>query len=106
MGLLDNQEGSEQMKKEQERILRLLDALFPGVKIYLFGSRARGTYQSSSDIDIALDTGSKIHFLEVTKARKVLEALNIPERIDVLDIHSIEPEMKEIIMKEMKIWKK
>jgi predicted nucleotidyltransferase len=45
------------MIQEKETIIRLLEALFPKVKIYLLGSRARGTYSVTSDIDLALDTG-------------------------------------------------
>jgi predicted nucleotidyltransferase len=48
------------MIKEKEIIIRLLDALFPGVKIYLFGSRARGTHRPTSDIDLALDAGREL----------------------------------------------
>jgi predicted nucleotidyltransferase len=40
--------------------------------MYLFGSRARGTHQPSSDIDLAIDAGRKLDFLEVAQARNVL----------------------------------
>jgi len=41
--------------KEQEIMVKLLQVLFPQVKIYLFGSRAKGTNAPESDIDLALD---------------------------------------------------
>lgn len=35
-------------------------ALAPNAKNYLFGSPARGTHSLYSDVDIAIDTGTKI----------------------------------------------
>lgn len=93
------------MIPEKEKIIRLLDALYPGVKIYLFGSRARGTNRPSSDIDLAIDTGNPLDFLEVTKAKNILEALNIPEKIDVVDFQSVPEDLKKIILSEGILWK-
>lgn len=93
------------MIKEQETIVRLLDALFPDVKVYLFGSRAQGTNRSTSDIDIALDAGHKLTFLEIAQARNVLDTLYIPEKIDIVDIRSVPEDMKNRILKEGVLWK-
>jgi predicted nucleotidyltransferase len=93
------------MIKEQETIVRLLDALFPNVKVYLFGSRAQGTNRPTSDIDIALDAGHKLSFLEIAQARNVLDTLYIPEKIDVVDIRSVPEDMKNKILKEGVLWK-
>jgi len=93
------------MIKEKETVIRLLDALYPGVKIYLFGSRARGTAKEFSDIDLTIDTGKKLNFLEIAKARNVLEALNIPQTIDVVDMHSVPETLRMIILKEGILWK-
>lgn len=93
------------MVPEKETIIRLLTALFPETKIYLFGSRARGDYKPSSDIDIALDVGHKLPFLDLAKARNVLESLYIPQKIDIVDMHSIPESMKDIILKEGIAWK-
>lgn len=93
------------MIKEKEMMIKLLKVLFPTAKIYLFGSRARGTHQVTSDIDLALNTGSRISSLELAKAKNVLEALNIPQTIDIVDINSVPTELKEIIAKEGIEWK-
>jgi predicted nucleotidyltransferase len=83
-----------EMTLEQEKIIKLLAALFPLAKIYLFGSRARGLYSPTSDIDIALDMGHKMSIFDLAQARNVLEALYIPQKIDLVDIHAISDEMK------------
>lgn len=93
------------MIKERETIIRLLDALYPGVKIYLFGSRARGTAKEFSDIDLAIDAGRKLNFLEIAKARNVIDALNMPQTIDIVDMNSIPELLHNTILKEGVIWK-
>ena len=93
------------MIRQKELIIKMLEALFPHVIIYLFGSRARGTNRSNSDIDLALDTGKALSFLQIAQAKNVLEALNIPEMIDLVDLQSVNQELKEIIKKEGILWK-
>lgn len=68
------------MIEQKEKISALLAALFPGIKIYLFGSYARGTQQETSDIDIAIDAGRKLTYLDLGQARNALEALYIPQK--------------------------
>lgn len=91
--------------RNKELIIKLLVALFPSTTIYLFGSRARGTFQDSSDIDIAIDTGIEIPQLNIERAKKVLEGLYIPQKIDVVDFQSIPPDMQKAILKEGIIWR-
>lgn len=96
------------MLREDEKALaiRLLEALHPGVVIYLFGSRARGDNSPTSDYDLALDAGKPLDFLETAKARNVLEAgLHIPWTIDVVDLHSVPDYLRTTILKEGIIWK-
>ena len=91
--------------KEQDLMIRLLTALWPEVKIYLFGSRARGTHTERSDIDLALDLGRKMTIRELYRAKTVLEALNTPQPIDVVDMYHISDDMKKIILREGTVWK-
>jgi uncharacterized protein len=93
------------MIEQQETIIKLLTALFPQVKVYLFGSRARGNFKASSDIDIGIDAGYKLSFLDLAKARNVLEALYIPQKIDLVDMRSIPEEMYKVILSEGIAWK-
>jgi uncharacterized protein len=79
-------------------------ALIPDAKIILFGSRARGDDSHGSDVDIALDAGRKIEFVAVGEVRDVLEATNIPYKVDVLDFYSVSKDMQEMISKEGIQW--
>jgi uncharacterized protein len=90
---------------QQEIMIQLLTVLFPSAKIYLFGSRARGDHTERSDIDIAIDLGRQMDFGEIAQARGVLEGLNLPQKIDVVDMRSIPAAMKGFILKEGVLWK-
>src|SRR5438874_12368064 len=85
---------------QEETMIQLLTVLFPSATIYLFGSRARGDHTERSDIDIAIDLGRQMEFSKVAMARGVLEGLNLLEKIDVVDMHSIPAAMKGFILKD------
>jgi uncharacterized protein len=89
----------------KEKLLRALEYHFPGVRVYLFGSRAVGTAQIGADVDIAIDTGEKIFYREMYRARQTIEGLNIPYKVDLVDIHSVSEEMKQNILEQGIIWK-
>ncbi len=92
-------------ESDKAKIIALTCALFPEVKIYLFGSRATGTYSRGSDIDIALDMGKKIDFVAVGELREVLNATNIPQKIDVVDFYSIPEIIRQEILEDKVVWK-
>jgi len=92
----------EQIK---DKIIALISALLPEAKIYLFGSRARGTHGRRSDIDIAVDTGQKLPIAVVDEIKSVLEATNMMYTVDVLDFNSVRAEMRQSILEERIIWK-
>lgn len=93
------------MIHEKSMIIKFLEVLFPNVKIYLFGSRARGNHTESSDIDLALDVGHTISSLEIERAKNTLSALNIPQKIDIVDLHTIPNDLRTTILKEGILWK-
>ena len=46
-----------------------------------------------------------MEFEEIGKARGVLEGLNLPQKIDIIDMQRASNEMREFIFKEGIIWK-
>jgi predicted nucleotidyltransferase len=98
---INNNQGVEQ----KELIIRMLSALLPGVKIILFGSRARGTYKDISDVDLALDMGRKMDLSEIAMAMNIMEAVNILHKVDVVDLHRAPDKLKAAILKEGIVWK-
>lgn len=90
----------------QAKIISLISALVPDAKIYLYGSRARGTHGEWSDIDLALDAGHPISDRLVGELAAIFEASSIPYRIDIVDVHGdISKSMRESILKDKVLWK-
>ena len=89
----------------KEKIIVVLSALVPQAKIYLYGSRALGTHRQWSDIDLALDAGTKLDAGIVEEAKEVLEALRTPYRYDVIDLNGVSDKFRAIVMRDKKIWK-
>ncbi len=63
--------------------------MFPEIEeIIVFGSRAKGTNFSGSDLDLAVK-GEHVTFRIISKLREQLEELPIPLFVDILDYKNI-----------------
>lgn len=92
-------------KKSKEKIIAIINALVPEAKIYLFGSRARGTNNEWSDIDIALDGGKELPSLTIMELNDIMVATNMPYKVDIVDLYFISDQMRQAILKEKVVWK-
>ncbi len=72
------------------------------VKVYLFGSRARGTNSEHSDVDIAIDSKVDIR-KELILLREVIEESSLPYKVDLVDLKGA-PYLRETVEKEGKRW--
>ncbi len=94
-----------------EKALKLLedmvkDAFKDGdVNIVLFGSRARGDYAKTSDIDIGILPKGKINKKKLILLREKLENSNIPYKVDVVDLSQTSREFRVKALKEGILWK-
>jgi len=89
----------------KNKIVGILTVLFPDAKIYLFGSRARGTHSDRSDIDLAIDEGKVIRPGRIGEAVGMFVESDIPYKIDIVDLHSVSDKMQYFIKKEGILWK-
>ncbi|MEI8128151.1 MAG: nucleotidyltransferase domain-containing protein [bacterium] len=69
----------------------------PSLKIYVFGSRARGNAKKYSDLDIALQAESKIEVNKMSKIEIELEETTIPYKVDVIDLNNISDTFRKCI---------
>jgi len=68
-------------------------------KVFIFGSRALGTYRDNSDVDFAVL--GDFHKYGLGKLKLSLEELNTPFLFDVLDFDNINSlELKEYLKKD------
>lgn len=86
----------EETKKFLCEQIRLI---FPGeeFKIILFGSYAKGTAHSKSDIDIAIQGITSLNAAEWQKVISVFEESYLPQTVDVVDYHRVSEDFKKII---------
>ncbi len=94
-------------EKSLERIKAVvLDSLRgEDVMILLFGSRARGDFDSRSDIDIGIMPKKKYDQKKLILLKEKLENMNIPYKIDIVNISKVSDVFREKVLKEGKIWK-
>lgn len=75
------------------------------VKIYLFGSWARGIQRDSSDIDIAIEYKHEEKYGKIGELRESIEESSIPYRVDIVDMRRISKDFAEKIRKDGVVWK-
>lgn len=79
--------------------IRILAEKYQIEKIYLFGSRARGDYHRTSDIDLAVSGGDFDRF-----ALDIDEDTSTLLKFDIVDLNcSVHPELLDAIQKEGRV---
>ena len=74
------------------------------VRIYLFGSWARGEAKRSSDVEIAIESGEDMSFL-IGEFREALENSCIVYNVDVVDMNFAAESLCKKIREEGIVWK-
>jgi hypothetical protein len=94
----------EIFRKSLNLILEVLKKnLNSQAKVYLFGSSVKGDYKKFSDIDIAIENGDKE---AITNIIYQIENLNIPYKVEIIDLSKVSKEFKKEILKTgVLIWK-
>ncbi len=83
---------------------KFLEEFFKGkeVKVYLFGSRAKGENTVHSDIDLALESKEDIN-KDIVLLKEILEESYLPYKVDIINLKNT-PYLKKIVKKEGKRW--
>ena len=105
-----NREVSGLVNRREQMLERVKDIVLgeiggANVKVYLFGSWARGEERRSSDIDIALDWVGGAPPDRLVRLREVLEESDVPFRVDVVDLASAGEVLASKVGKEGVLWK-
>ena len=69
----------------------------PGVKVWVFGSRADWTTKNSSDLDLALESKSKIDYKIIKALDNAFEDSDLPYTVDIIDMNTVSDNFKRII---------
>lgn len=71
------------------------------VKVWVFGSRADWTTRDSSDLDLALDGGSRLDHDMMSDLSIAFEESDIPYKVDVIDMNALSDSFKHIVQRQM-----
>ncbi len=75
------------------------------VEVVLFGSRARGDFINTSDVDVGIIIGKRFDRKKLILLREYIEELNIPYKVEIVDFSTVSEEFKQMALKERVIWK-
>jgi predicted nucleotidyltransferase len=81
------------MRDEHIAIVRavLRQHLPSGTRAFVFGSRAQGTARPYSDLDLALEWRLSISLDVVGGMAEALSESDLPYRVDIVDLSTVEP---------------
>lgn len=74
------------------------------VRVYLFGSWAKGSAKRASDIDVAVFPLAPLPEGMLSEIREALEESQIARRVDLVDLSETTPEFRERVLQEGILW--
>ena len=75
------------------------------VKIFLFGSRARGDNFTVSDVDIGYIPKDNFDDKKITFLKEKIENSTIPYKVEVVNFNNVSEDFKNEALKDIEIWK-
>jgi len=75
------------------------------VRIILFGSRARCDNHIASDVDIGVIPKGEFDKTKLVLLREKLENINIPYKVELINLNEVSPDFKNRVIKEGLVWK-
>lgn len=75
----------------------LLAHLPPSAKVWVFGSRARGTARRGSDLDLAIDAGRTLTINEIGMLQEEFEESDLPYKVDIVDMAAVQSSFRDKI---------
>ena len=75
----------------------LRDYLPVGVKVWVFGSRANWTTKDSSDLDLALESESRLNNKLLGTLKDAFEDSTLPYTVDIVDLNRIGDSFRQIV---------
>lgn len=96
-------ESNKHVLKLKELILKELQD--DKVKIVMYGSRARGEQNTTSDVDIGFIPFDVIDKKKIVRLKEKIAELNIPYNVDFVNLSETSESFKNEILREAVLWK-
>ena len=91
------------MKDLQNIVLKALAG--EKVRIFLFGSRARGTRHPGSDVDIGFIPQHPVNPARISALRARIEDSNTPYKVDIVNLLDVSQDFRQNALKDAIVWK-
>ena len=96
-------------ERSLELLKNIIGEVFEGedVTVVLFGSRARGDYLETSDMDLGILPKGDMARRKIVLLRERIEISNIPYKVDIVDLSEVSKELSDNVLKEgLLLWKR
>jgi hypothetical protein len=89
-----------------EEVRRIVTERLKGrdAMVVLFGSRASNSASVASDIDVAVLPRTPLPTGLLSRIREALEESQVPYRVDVVDLSSVDPAFRKRVLETGVIW--
>ncbi len=85
---------------EAKAVRAILDAVLPGARVAVFGSRATGRARPFSDLDLLLLDPPQLSWAQRADVRDAFEQSTLPFRVDIVEAASLAPGMAQRVLAE------
>lgn len=91
----------EEIKKIFSKVIR---GSHQTIRVFIFGSRALGTYRKYSDVDLLLEAEPPLTEAQIESLKEAFEESDIPYTFDIVCIQNLKAEYAETISKQKVQW--
>ncbi len=89
---------------QREFLIKVINRYFPDIEIFVFGSRASGTFIKTSDLDLCIKGKKKLDLPNWSKLEDEICQSDLPFKVDLLDWYRLPPELQKTIKEEGKVF--
>ena len=82
---------------EMDIILGIIKKHIPDCDVLVFGSRSKGTYKETSDLDLAVAGTTGVGFRVISNMKNDFMESDLTYRVDVVDYNAVSANFKKII---------
>ena len=87
--------------KEQQIIEGILDAYADSYSFYYYGSRVKGNFEKTSDLDVLIKGEKEMPLLVLSELKEKFDASYLPYIVNFSDYHNITPDFYEHIKQDL-----
>lgn len=87
--------------KEQQIIEDILDAYADSYAFYYYGSRVKGNFEKTSDLDVLIKGQTEMPLFILSELKEKFDASYLPYIVNFSDYHNITPDFYEHIKQDL-----